>query len=696
MNAQDNFSLSRPLRKNKILWTKWFGKESFVAWGLLPALSTIFVLWYPFGFSLGAMLEEWDVLYLIQNHPDFWNSFPGHILSDKFAARPLQTLPHFVAHLISANSFEGFHLILMVAVLVRVMSAAAIGHYLFRNRAYAAAFGMLAFVFPADTQQFEFRTFHITLAVGMMVWSAACTIRAFEARSMVNKWLSLVVASVVACVAVMIYEPVLTLYAIAPAVMFAREGLRPFYAQIKSNKPLAGTWMIAPLINAAYLFYAIIIYQSSYQVNASGQGMGHSILHNLHYLIGSAAYRFFFDTWVSTFWILGRIAHFGYIAAVSTACIIGMLLLWDNHPRTVPFKRMARYWVVGLLLIVAAYLPYMVAETHTRITQRTFMAGAPGASLMLIAMIAWVFQRRTLVGTVAATVFVMLGIVAQLYQFDKYTRDYVSVVRPYTSELADRIDLSKKMHLVFDKTGFGGHLNGIYSTKVQTSSAVRLWQNAGTSIMCLDSDQLSSAAPFASCTLSDREWTVREAGLPPKSYPAAETQLITMGPDFDDTYRSVGSAWRDQGSFNVSRSIFITDDPHAYHCVADSMWGYSGYCRGEGWTDGIFDHSRFVHQNWFSAYRTDPTFMFQLTPVARPYELRLDLFGLMDDSMAAQMHVFVNGSAVSVRKTGPLTYVGTVSMSSLKTGQNVITFHGALPPGRSLGLSLVGASLTPN
>ncbi|MEX3931240.1 hypothetical protein AB4Y32_05365 [Paraburkholderia phymatum] len=676
--------------------TQWFSRKSFVAWGSLPALFTVFVIWYPFGLSLGAMLEEWDILYLIQKHPDFWNSFPGHLLSDKFAARPMQTLPHYIAHLISANSFEGFHLILMVAVLMRIMSAAAIGHYLFRNRAYAAAFGVMAFVFPADTQQFEFRTFHITVAVGMMVCSAACTIRAFEAPSAGNRWLSLVVGSVLACMAVMIYEPALTLYAIAPAVMLAREGFRPFFAQIRLNKPLSIAWIVAPLINAAYLFYAIVIYQSSYQVNASGQGMGHSVIHNLHYLIGSAAYRVFFDTWVSMFWILGQIAHPGYIALISAACIIGMLLLTDTQTRAVSFALVARYWVTGLLLIVAAYLPYMVAETHMRITQRTFMAGAPGASLVLIAMIAWLFQRRPFVGTVAAAVFVMLGIVAQLYQFDKYTRDYVSVVRPYTSELADRIDLSKKVHLVFDRTGFGGHLNGIYSTKVQTSPTVRLRQNAGISVMCLDSQQLSSADPFAACTLSDGKWTVRDAGQPPTSYPAAETQVITMGPGFDNTYRSVGSAWRDQGSFKISRSMFKTDDPHAYHCEADSMWGYSGYCRGEGWTDGIFDHSRFVHQNWFSAYRTDPTLIFQLTPVARPYELRLDLFGLMDDSMTVTMHVTVNDSAVSMRKIGPLTYVGTVPTSSLETGQNVIAFDGALPPGRSLGLSLVGASLTPN
>jgi hypothetical protein len=662
-------------------------------WAVAPAVFTVFVIWYQFGFTLGGMLEEWDVLYLMKINPGFWNTFPGNPMSHVFAARPLQILPHFIASTISADSFEGFHLVMMTAVLMRVIGAASVGYYLFRNRTYAAAFGILSFVFPADTQQFEFRTFHISIAVGLMVWAAACTVRSFQTNKSMDRWLSICAATILACIGVLIYEPVLTLYLIAPIAILAREGLRDFISLVRSRGTLVAAWLIGPLINTAYLYYAIAIYQSSYQIDASGNGMGRSIVHNFHYLIDSAAYRVFYDAWISTFEIFGQIIHFKFLLFVTALLAASLLLLTKHWKEDVSTSRTIRYVMAGLILAIAAYMPFMVAESHMRITQRTFIAVAPGASLIVVALVARVCRRQTAIGAIVVTLFLMCGFVAQLYQFDFYTRNYVGVVRPYISMVADQIDKSKSVHLVFDRSGFGAHLDGIYFTKISYAPTVRLGKYPGASVLCMDGKS-TDLAPFATCTLSNGIWTVRDFGRDPVSYPSSNVQVITIGADFDSNYRSYLPTWRDQESFEASKSIFRNEDFRSYHCTADSMWGYSEYCRGEGWTDGIFNHDHFAHQNWFEAYRIEPTLILQLMPIDKPYELKVVLFQPME-GLSGTIRVMVNGAAIPMNKTGSLTYTGVVRPSDLKPGQNIIAFDNALPKGQVAGLSLVSVTLSP-
>jgi len=673
----------------------WMKKDSFLAWAITPAVLTVFVLWYQFGFSLGGMLEEWDVLYLIQNHPDFWNSFPGHTLSAEFAARPLQSLPHFLAHQISANSFLGFHMVLMAAVLMRVIGAASLGYFLFGNRAYAAAFGMLSFVFPADTQQFEFRTFHISVAVGMMVWAAACSVRAFRASSPLDRWSSLSAATVLACVAVMIYEPVATLYLIAPVLLFARDGFRSFFAMLRSKLALTAAWCTGPVVNAAYLYYAIAIFRSSYQVSASGGNLSKAFAHNFHYLIDSAAYRVFYDAWVSTWWILAtQIVHFKFLTATAVALIVGLVWLSHRQQSHFPTSRCIRYVFAGLIVAAAGYIPFMASEAHMQITQRTFIAVAPGATLLVISVLAYLFQRIAIAGVIAAACVVFAGFVAQMYQFDHYTRDYTNVVRPYTAMLTDRTDQAKRVHLIFDRTGFGGHLNGMYESKVQYGAIVRLRTDIGRSFLCLGNPQ-SPYLPSADCSLKDGTWTVRRTAGTVDKFQASDVQVIEMGPDFDRSYQSRDKTWHDMGTFNELKSMFVIPAADSYRCTADSMWGYSGFCRGEGWTDGIFYHVLFKHQNWFAAIHPSANLLFSLTPARTDYTFRVNLFGGMDISMADTMRVAVNGHLVSLQKSGPVSYTTDVPAAAMRSGQNVITFDDVLPAGRDLGLPVVSVELTP-
>src|SRR5580698_7853368 len=123
--------------KSPLLRDRKISTRSFLIWACLPAALCVFVLWYPFGFTLGGMIEEWDFLWVSKIFPHFWNSFPGNPMSAQFAARPLQPTPFTLARAIDASSFFGFHLLLITACFIRIIAGASIAFFVFRSRMYA-------------------------------------------------------------------------------------------------------------------------------------------------------------------------------------------------------------------------------------------------------------------------------------------------------------------------------------------------------------------------------------------------------------------------------------------------------------------------------------------------------------------------------------------------------------------------------
>lgn len=670
-------------------------RKSFLVWGVAPAVLIIMILWCQFGFSMGATLEEWDFLWLIDHHPTFWTSFPGNLMSETFAARPLQVLPFRIARAISSNSFAGFNLLLMAACFVRVIAGVWIGFFLFRSRAYAAAAGLLFLTFPADTQQLAFRTINVSCAVALMSAGVALVLNAITARRSGNRR-SLAALSVVLCVvATFIYEPVLTLYSLPLLFIWAKYGARNTAILLKHRKRFALAWCIAPVINAAYLYYAMEIYGSSYQTNAAAGGMLKAILASAPYLVNSLAYRVFFDAWTSSWWIVTtQIAHYKFIAA---SCIVlaALMLFLSWRERQNPSVRLQiRIIASGLIALVAGYVPYMVASTHMEITQRTFMSVAPGASIVLIGLIALASQRQVIIGAAISCAFILVSMVAQLYQFDRYARDYTGISLPYMSFVADRVDQTKTVHLVMDSSGFGGHLTGMYTSKISTGIPARLGDVKGTYFLCAD-QQSSPYIALYTCALKDGTWIVSMNGKAAAKYPATLVQAISVDKSLDLAYRSRSMVWRDQGSFVPAKSMFVTDDPQVYSCVADSMWGWSGFCRGNGWSDGIFNHPHLVHQNFFGAVAPTTSLIFNLQPESSPYTLALTMLGGIDGAIVPAMKIAINGVPVAYRATSALAVEASVPSSALKSGQNEITFENVLPAGRDLGLLLTRVDLKP-
>jgi hypothetical protein len=346
-----------------------------------------------------------------------------------------------------------------------------------------------------------------------------------------------------------------------------------------------------------------------------------------------------------------------------------------------------------LLLSIAGYLPFMVDEAHMNVTQRTFMSVAPGAALVFVSVLMMICRGYEKLASIIASALVVLGLVSALYQFDIYNRIYVDVIRPYMAEVVDETDTTRNVHLIFDSSGLGGYVNGMYFTKIRSGPPVRLDQATGMFVLCKD-EPLSGDSIFATCTLKDQKWTVTNPeGV--TVVPADQVQVIRMQSDFDSAYKAKRKGWRDLGSFESIDSMFYPNerDKTFYSCSADSQWGYLRFCRGEGWTDGHYTFAG--HSSFFSAFMADPTLLFDLNPTGAEYRLQLQGTDPIGSVARSNLQILINGKPLHFQVVGLRNIVATVPAGALIKGLNELEFQNVLPKGASTGFGIHRIDLAP-
>jgi hypothetical protein len=658
----------------------------------IAAAISVFVIWYPFGFALGGMIEEWDLLHLFLQKPDAWASFPGGVMSEAFSARPLQLTVFHLEHAIDPHSFLGFHLLLIASCLVRVIAGCGIGFWLFRDRGYAVLLGTLFLVFPADTQQISLRTVTISIASTMMLVAALLMLTALTRQKLLHQLLAVSAATIVSCIGTLIYEPVFSLYVLAPLLVAVR--LQHAVSFARRRLVVWLIWSIGPLFNGAYLFYALVIQKSGYQTTVVHGDATSSVLHNIHYLLSSGAYRVLFDGWRESWTILieevGNRWLFAAGALVLVVCFAALTEVKSPQEKT---RYLQRLVLVGLLLGAAGYFPFMVSEAHMVITQRTFISVAPGASIAFVAAVALLFRTMPRIGAAIGSLLVFAGFVSQLYQHDQYTRLYTSVVRPYMANVADRIDTEKQVHLIKDHSGLGGYLNGMYFTTVSNGPPVRIGDKAGAYFLCID-EPFEVTKPLNHCELDGSTWIVSNAGGVLLRLEKSSVDVITMDHRFDVNYRAKNSNWKDLGSLAPEQSLFNRrDSPDTYHCRADSDWGYTRFCRGEGWGGGVPRQVGFRHENSFALNAYEGTLLFDLVPAPDTYTLRLALLQPMS-STRSSTKIEINGKKVDVSVSRNLLSA-VIPPGLLVSGLNEIAISNAV---RTNGarISVTAVDLVPN
>lgn len=645
---------------------------------VLLAVALIGAIWAPYGFSMGGLIEEWDMRFYFASARMGWTAFPGQAMSDLFAARPLTPAPFMLAHLLDPDSFIGLHVLLILACAIKVLVGSGIGYWLFRDRTLALCVGALALVFPADTQQIALRNIHINLAVGLMLVACLFSLQSLYQGSPRHRRALMVGGVLAGLVGCGIYEPVFPLYVLTPLLLFARLGPGGAWQLLGRRRLVSIAWLSGVIVSSSYLFFAIAIQRSAYQVSlAGGQsgGIFKSVIGNAGALIDTAAYRVFFDGW-RVAWEVAMIdtAHWAYLPATFFS-VLALLLLFAGYRGRgrQSATLLVRSIAAGLLALAAGYAPVLVSISHLAITQRTFLGAAPGATIVTVALLALIALVSRGAMTILAAIAISLGLGMQVFQHDAYTRAYVDIAAPYLESVAQRSDPKKRVHLVIDESGLGGFLGGIYVTKLMYGVPLLRAAYNDTYVLCKELP-LNVSMPFSSCRLDGDRWVVATADGSVETFHVADVDVITMK---RPAATPAGVAGEPSAPVPFSPFLPARGPTERFDCAADSMWGFSRFCPGEGWSDGFTFRFGNRRISAFHAIAPSPSLFIQLTPVDAPYRLQILLAHPVPKEIAGGWRVEINGAAISLHTVSATLFEARVPRSLLNSGTNVLTIQNA-------------------
>lgn len=403
--------------------------------GLFAFASTIVVclLWLPFGFGMVGHIEEWDILSLFTRHGVFFFAGEDSPLATH-RLRPLTAAPNAVAYLLTPDSFVGMHLLQMLSLIAKGFAAAYIGYWLFRSRLYAVALGLLMVVFPADTMQLSFRSFHINCAVALGLVGVAGILRSLTLReSNYRGGLLLAIASSASlAVAVLIYEVSLIFVPFPLLLLWARDGLRSAITTTIRQWPVVLTWSIATLGCLAYI-YSVLSHGPTYQSSVVGdQATDLSLARErAMLLITTGLGRSLMGGWIDAAAILiDEYQNYLYLicATLGIGTLLGLSGRQDRHfvhGSLAGEKRPPhgiRIVLLGVVMTAFGYLPFLSSAAHIAISQRTFLFSTFGAALTSVGMVLALLgatPKQTL-RAIVLTMLISLGFAAQMYQFQHY------------------------------------------------------------------------------------------------------------------------------------------------------------------------------------------------------------------------------------------------------------------------------------
>ena len=689
---------------------KW-GRTILTILGL-PAL-TVAALWIPFGFSLGGLVEEWDVLFLFTQHGVFYIA-DGASPLQMHKARPLTVLPQAVAYTLDPNSFFYWHIILATTLVVKGACAGIIGMYLTGSCALAALLALLTLLYPADTMQLSLRSLHINCAVALALVASVLIIFATRIEACRPRITAAALASITLGMALLMYEVVVGLAALPFLVVFARQG-QGAIREIRKKFDVFAIWMFATIVWLAFFILAIRT-GTTYHLAVLSDANLNSIVQRLGVLASSGLYRAFYECWDDLLWTMLRtLSSFGYPSCFTVIVMTALLWLANGpfEPTRSLGKRLAvRITTAGLIAFLLAYAPYLSDDAHLQITQRTFLAAAPGAALGLFGtfvFLSTVLDRRV----VAALSALLIGgcFVAQLYQFDKYNRIYATTTRPllsaiipFISDSADRpysvllndygslsgtwdLGLELQLALAYALPG----VRAAYIFVCETRSGRLLPRSAGPiagrGYCKRTEDGIALAYP------GDKAVLLKDAAVAKLSVDGVVSVEGLESNPSNNTLPSrvlqlfALSKWRPADS--MFRRQERTD---RFECRFESMWGYASPCRTFGFFDGV-PYRTALGSSYAWIGETNAGLIFDINPRQGDYQLVVEILNSVSPLRA--LEVSLNGVRLATKLRDATRMEAIFPSRLLRRKNNTIELGSQLDDKLGLSFAVERISINP-
>ena len=679
-------------------------KVSFI---LLPSLAVILLLWFPYGFHMGGLIEEWGLLWLYVQHGAFFiagadSLMPSHQM------RPFMTTPWAIAFSVDPNSWWFWHVELALSLLIKGASMTWLALYLTGSRRLAIVAGMLLMVWPADTMQMAFRALNIGLSVGLILLSAALLIAAYAAEHRSRRVLLAIGAALCIFVGSWMYEVTLVLAPLPFLVLYARHGISTTLTMMYRRIGVTSAWLLGCLVCLAYIAKVLLTATVTYQQSLTGDEH-HALAaveSNLPMLFSHGFVRALLGSWVDALRILVHdVTHPGYIAFVAVVFIV--LLAMSRTLKVQQNSLVVRTLAIGAIALALGYSPFLVSIAHLSTTQRTFMFAEPGAVLIFLALLILIDRFQSLVTAAVSVILLVLGTVQQLYQFDAYNRLYESqrtVLRSIVSQIKG-FQPGKTVVVLDDSQ----RLNGTWMLDELMPSALTYLTGKPvvTAMVCLTPQNIwevrDGLGRQGTCIETPDSWIFRSAspvsgpGVPltkqnPDIVISKSDVIVARVPidvhDLDNVSLSGHEATLNASNWPVQLDLFGNKTPSAsYHWDFGHRWDVpDDSSPGAGWRnpEWIYTPFRQTSAAWTSLQQS--SLIFNLRPIAKDYELGIQTVGHRE-GVEGKIGISVNGVAIPVEWNGASDLRATIPMGVLKSGGNMIEIDS--PPAIDFyGLSL--------
>ena len=719
------------------------GGPPLVRLGLGPVALVLLLVWLPFGFRLGALIEEWSVLAVfVKEGPVFWVGPDSQLVAHQL--RPLTVLPHAIAFALDADSFDYWHAVLIAVLAVKGACCAGLLWWATRSALASAFFAMLVLVYPADTMQLSFRALHINASLALLLLACLLQLHAARARGRPRAVALATGAGVALVLAAGMYEAALMLAPLPVLLAGVRFGWRRGWRWWWSGRAAAIGWGAALAACVAYM--ALMLRQEgTYQAALlrSSTGLAAVLVERLSSLLTVALPRALWGGWLDAARIARDEFHsYAYLglAALAMAAMLG----WSARARTrlaagsaaarqaalVPRGRIA---ACGLALLVLGYAPYLASLPHLHTPQRTYLFATPGAALVLLALVLGGTRTR-LPGRLALGALLLAGgLAAQLFQFHQFLRIYDAqrgllaqivralpergprtqvLVRDASASLADlwmlRISLDGALTYLLDEPveradiciepgGYWQKLDDLMrpGACIETPGQWILRRAAPVS-----GPGRPLAAPVPDVALDkDRVHAVRldagghATGSQPDGLPPAEPAGSGRA-DRSDPAAAARLRMLTQAPRRFALDPFRTDRPaDGYRWDVGRYWGIAFPQRGVGWREADWIVGPWRHGASVWKTQAVSTLLFDLAPAGTDYRLTGRFSTILSADFARATRMRLNGTDLAYRWTGDGAFEARVSTDLVRAGTNAIEFDAPVDPGYyglSMALERVG------
>lgn len=696
---------------------------------VLPAAMTVLILWLPFGFALTGLLEEWGVLGLFVNNGLFFFTGSSSPLAPH-ALRPLTILPQAIAYWLDSNSFNYWHILLIIALVIKGSAVSYLMRYLTGSLKLGMIASVLVIIYPADTMQLSFRAIHINWALSLALLGSALFLYASNRERTLRACLLSALGAALFSAACFMYEASLLLACVPVLIIYSKYGLKNSLKQLRQKAVNHGIWVVGVCVYFAYVIHTAPLVKS-YQSSLAGKDLVATLTLNFPKLFSVGLMRSSLGGWFDAARITKlEFVNYGYLIITSLLLALIIFALLKRSAKTTEQTRFgglplnARLALSGLILILLGYAPFLLSGAHLVINQRTFLFATPGAVLLWLALINTGYSLSKVLTNACIGFLFITGISFQLYQFHHYveiSKKQMLILKDIANHFDGRLDHKTMLILdygnqlnhtwMFISDGLSGSLSYLYGKPISNIQVCHMpsgeWQHTDT------------VQRKGRCIESEQGWTfeyptsVSGPGFPatsqPESLSIAKSDIVTVqigkeangaasGSDsaladsptpanvIPERYQSVINVLNDKTRFVRFKDMIVTDE---YRWSFGKWWSMEIPTQGSGWRETSWDIQYFHHQP--SAWKSEKqsSLIFRFAPKeGRHYVLEGRFSLLLNNAVMNSMAISINGSPLSLQWGELGSFKATIDQGVLKNGSNIIEFN-SMTDDNYFGLSAI-------